>query len=88
MRMVQKPGKPDEIFAAMEIAGALKTVNGGKTWKDVSDDLVQLSSLPHLQSSIVQKETLAEGMLDAHAITICPSRPDEIFLALSMGIIK
>ena len=46
MRMVQKPGKPDEIFAAMEIAGALKTVNGGKTWKDVSDDLVQLSSLP------------------------------------------
>ena len=88
MRMVQKPGKPDEIFAAMEIAGALKTVNGGTTWKDVSDDLVQLSSLPHLQSSIVQKETLAEGMLDAHAITICPSQPDEIFLALRMGIFK
>ena len=88
MRMVQKPGKPDEIFAAMEIAGALKTVNGGKTWKDVSDDLVQLSSLPHLQSSIVQKETLAEGMLDAHAITICPSQPDEIFLALRMGVFK
>ena len=88
MRMVQKPGEPDEIFAAMEIAGALKTVNGGKTWKDVSDDLVQLSSLPHLQSSIVQKETLAEGMLDAHAITICPSQPDEIFLALRMGVFK
>ena len=88
MRMVQKPGKPDEIFAAMEIAGALKTVNGGETWQDVSDDLVRLSSLPHLQSSIVQKDTLTEGMLDAHAITICPSQPDEIFLALRMGVFK
>ena len=88
MRMVQKPGKPDEIFAAMEIAGVLKTVNGGETWQDVSDDLVRLSSRPHLQSSIVQKETLAEGMLDAHAITICPRQPDEIFLAVRMGVFK
>ncbi len=88
MRMVQKPGDPLEIFAAMEIAGALKTVDGGNTWHDVSDDLVRLSSFPHLQSSIVQNETLAEGMLDAHAITICPSKPNEVFLAIRMGVFK
>ena len=33
MRMVQKPRKPHEIFVAIEIAGALKTINFGKLGK-------------------------------------------------------
>ena len=72
----------------MEIAlGALKTVNGGKTWKDVSDDLVQLSNNSPSAKLYSQKETFMERMC-AHAITICPSQPDEIFLALRMGVFK
>ena len=88
MRLVQKPGNNNEIYAALEIAGAIKSIDGGKTWSDISDDLVRLSALPHLQSSIVQKETLAEGMLDAHAVTISPERPDEVILALRMGLFQ
>ncbi|MEQ9124055.1 MAG: hypothetical protein RIM80_15990, partial [Alphaproteobacteria bacterium] len=42
MRMVQRPGRPDEIYAACEIAGTMRTTDGGKTWTDTSDDLVAL----------------------------------------------
>ena len=88
MRMVQRPGRPNEIFAALEIAGSMRTTDGGETWEDLTDDLVRLSDLPHLRSSIVQKETHAEGMLDGHAITISPSDPDVAIIALRMGLFR
>ena len=88
MRMVQKPGDPNTIYAALEIAGAIRTTDGGETWDDISNDLVQLAESPHLQSSIVQDKTLAEGMLDAHAITISPSKPNTVLIALRMGLFK
>jgi len=88
MRMVQRPGHPNEIYAALEIAGAMRTTDGGETWEDLGDDLVRLSTLPHLESSIVQKETKAEGMLDCHAITICPTKPDTPIVALRMGLFR
>ena len=88
MRMAQRPGRPDDIYAAMEIGGAMRTTDGGETWKDLGDPLVKLSERPHLQSSIVQKKTLAEGMLDCHAVTICPADPDSPILALRMGLFR
>lgn len=88
MRMVQTPGKPQEIYAALEIAGSMRTTDGGETWEDLSDDLVRLSDLPHLRSQIVQKETNAEGMLDGHAITICPAKPNDVIIAVRMGLFR
>ncbi len=88
MRMVQRPGRPNEIYAACEIAGTMRTTDGGQTWTDTSDHMVELSKLPHLESSIVQKETKAEGMLDCHAIAIAPARPDTPIVALRMGLFK
>ena len=88
MRMAQRPGRPDEIYAALEIAGAMRTVDGGETWEDLNEDLVRLSDRPHLRSSIVQKETHAEGMLDGHAIAISPSAPDAPIVALRMGLFR
>ncbi len=88
MRLVQRPGRPNEIYAALEIAGSMRTMDGGETWEDLSDDLVRLSELPHLSSSIVQKVTKAEGMLDGHAITICPAKPDEPIIACRMGLFR
>ena len=34
-----------------------RSLDGGETWEDLSDDLVRLSELPHLGSAIVQQET-------------------------------
>jgi photosystem II stability/assembly factor-like uncharacterized protein len=88
MRLAQRPGRADEIYAALEIAGAMRTTDGGETWEDLSDDLVRLSELPHLGSAIVQQETQAEGMLDGHAITISPAAPDAPIIAVRMGLFR
>ena len=74
MRMAQHPTRPDEIYAALEVNGVIRTTDGGETWDDCSADLIRLSELPHLKSKIVS-DTFAEGMLDGHAIAISPADP-------------
>ena len=87
MRMVQHPGRPDEIYAALEVNGVIRTTDGGETWEDCSADLIRLSELPHLKSKIVS-DTFAEGMLDGHAIAISPADPDAVILACRMGLFR
>ena len=88
MRMAQRPGQADEIYAALEIAGAMRTTDGGESWEDLNEDLVRLSDRTHLRSSIVQSDTHAEGMLDGHAIAISPATPDTPIIALRMGLFR
>jgi photosystem II stability/assembly factor-like uncharacterized protein len=87
MRMVQHPTQPDEIYAALEVNGVIRSTDGGETWADCSADLIRLSELPHLKSKIVS-DTFAEGMLDGHAITISPADPDAVVLACRMGLFR
>ena len=74
MRMAQHPERPDEIYAALEVNGVIRTTDSGETWEDCSADLICLSELPHLKSKIVS-DTFAEGMLDGHAIAISSADP-------------
>ena len=87
MRLVQNPKKPDEIYAALEINGVMRSTDGGETWTDCSAGLIKLSELEHLKSKIVS-DTHAEGMLDGHAITINPADPDNPIVALRMGLFR
>lgn len=87
MRLAQNPRKPDEIYAALEINGVMRSEDGGETWADCSAGLIKLSELPHLKSKIVS-DTTAEGMLDGHAVTINPTQPDSPIVALRMGLFR
>ena len=87
MRMAVAPSKPDTIWAGMEVNGAMRSDDGGESWVDLSDELVNLSRQPHLESAILTKDT-AEGMLDVHAICVSPAAPDSPFLALRMGLFR
>ncbi len=87
MRMVQHPTRPDEIYGALEVNGVIRSSDGGETWQDCSAHLIKLSEQEHLKSMIVS-DTYAEGMLDVHAITICPARPNEVIVALRMGLFR
>jgi photosystem II stability/assembly factor-like uncharacterized protein len=87
MRMAQHPQRPDEIYAALEVNGVIRTTNGGETWQDCSDDLIRLSERPHLQSKILT-DTFAEGMLDGHAIATSPAAPDAVIVAVRMGLFR
>ena len=87
MRMAQHPARPNEIYAALEVNGVIRTTDGGETWEDCSADLIRLADLPHLRSKIVS-DTFAEGMLDGHAIAISPADPDTVILAVRMGLFR
>ena len=87
MRMAQHPARPDEIYAALEVNGVMRTTDSGESWEDCSADLIRLSELPHLKSKIIS-DTFAEGMLDGHAIAISATDPDAVVLACRMGLFR
>src|SRR5713101_5024876 len=43
MRLAVDPSHPDEVYAALEVGGAMRSVDGGTTWSDCSDELVKLA---------------------------------------------
>jgi photosystem II stability/assembly factor-like uncharacterized protein len=87
MRMAQHPTRPDELYAALEVNGVMRSSDAGETWTDCSADLIRLSERPNLRSKIVS-DTYAEGMLDGHAIAISAADPDAIVLACRMGLFR
>jgi photosystem II stability/assembly factor-like uncharacterized protein len=87
MRLAIVPGSPDELYAALEVAGVMRSLDGGERWTDCSDPLVALAERPQLKSRI-QSDSDAEGMLDAHALAVSPAAPGSVFLAVRMGLFQ
>lgn len=87
MRLVQHPRRHDEIYAALEINGVMRSIDLGQTWTDCAAGLIQLAEEEHLKSKIVS-DTTAEGMLDNHAVTINPADPDGVWIAARMGLFR
>lgn len=83
-RIALDPARPDDIYAALEVSGVIRSTDGGETWTDVSEPLIRLSGEPHLKSRI-QSDTESEGMLDSHAIAVTGGR---VFLAVRMGLFE
>jgi len=88
MRFARRPGRPDEIYAALEVGGVMRSTDGGESWSDCSEHLIRLSvEEPRLRSKIVS-DTEAEGMLDGHAICMSAADPDAVVLAVRMGLFR
>ncbi len=87
MRIEIDPAQPDHIYAALEVGGAMRSLDGGVTWNDCSADLVKLSDLPHLKSRIVSDSEM-EGMLDGHALCVSAAASGTVILALRMGLFR
>lgn len=88
MRLSIDPAHPDHIYAALEVGGAMRSLDGGETWNDCATELVHLAERnPHLRSRL-QSDTENEGMLDAHALCVSAAAPDTVFLAVRMGLFK
>ncbi len=85
MRIAMNPKDPLKVFAALEVNGAMASDDGGETWRDCGDDLVRLSRTPELRSRILTQDD-AEGMLDAHALTLLPDDGTTVYLANRMGL--
>ncbi|MDE2005646.1 MAG: hypothetical protein KGI51_03690 [Rhodospirillales bacterium] len=87
MRFAANPRRPGELYATLEVNGAMRSTDGGESWSDCSADLVRLADQPHLKSRILS-DTETEGMLDGHAIAMTAADPDAVYLAVRMGVFR
>ena len=85
IRLTIDPSHPNEIYAGLEVGGVIRSLDGGKTWEDCSEDLLRLAKLDHLKSQI-GSDTDVEGMMDSHAISVSAAQPGKVFLATRMGL--
>ena len=89
LRITVDPNRPDDIYAALEVSGVLRSTDGGDSWSDMSAPLIKLAEQPHLQSNVGGRHCgHCEGMLDSHATAISAAAPDTVFLGLRMGLFR
>jgi photosystem II stability/assembly factor-like uncharacterized protein len=86
-RLAADPARPDELYAALEVGGVMRSLDAGQRWEDCSAGLLQLAERPHLKSRI-QSDTDTEGMMDGHALCVSAARPGTVFLAVRMGLFR
>lgn len=87
IRLAADPGQPDEIYAGLEVSGVIRSLDGGETWSDCSQDLLRLAQLDHLKSRI-GSDTDVEGMMDSHAVVVSAAQPETVILATRMGLFR
>jgi photosystem II stability/assembly factor-like uncharacterized protein len=89
LRITIDPNRPDDVYAALEVSGVLRSTDGGDSWSDMSAPLIKLAEKPHLQSSVGGRHCgHCEGMLDSHATAISAAAPDTVFLGIRMGLFR
>ena len=87
MRLSADPARPDELYAALEVGGVMRSLDGGEHWEDMSAGLLDLATRPHLKSRI-GSDTDIEGMMDGHALCVSAARPGAVILAVRMGLFE
>ena len=87
MRLAADPARPDEVYAALEVGGVMRSLDAGESWEDCTSDLLKLAERPELKSKI-DSDTEIEGMLDGHALCVSAARPGTVTLAVRMGLFQ
>ena len=90
IRITVDPSRPDDLYVAIEVSGVIRSSDGGETFTDVSQTLIDLArNNKHLQSAIGGRHCgICEGMLDSHSLVVSPAAPGTPFLGVRMGIFK
>ena len=86
-RIAVDPGAPDDVYAALEVSGVIRSADGGETWTDLSAPLIKLADNPRLKSRIGSAID-AEGMLNSHAFAVSAAGRGTAFLAVRMGLFR
>jgi photosystem II stability/assembly factor-like uncharacterized protein len=87
MRLAADPANPDEVYATLEVGGVMRSLDGGESWEDCSEGLIELAERPHLKS-MIQSDTDIEGMMDGHALCVSGASPGTVYLAVRMGLFR
>ena len=85
LKMAIDPNDTDHMYAALEVGGVIRSLDGGESWEDISAGLIELSHQPHLRNCILSDD-LTEGMMDLHALTVSAEQPGTVWVASRMGL--
>ena len=85
LKMAIDPSDTSNIYAALEVGGVIRSLDGGENWQDISAGLLELSHEPHLRNCILSDD-LTEGMMDLHALTVSAAQPGTVWIANRMGL--
>jgi photosystem II stability/assembly factor-like uncharacterized protein len=90
LRITVDPSRPDDIYAALEVSGVLRSTDGGETWADMSGPLIDMAdSNPRLRNNVGGRHCgHREGILDSHATAISSAAPGTVFLGNRMGLFR
>jgi photosystem II stability/assembly factor-like uncharacterized protein len=89
IRITVDPSRPDDVYAALEVSGVIRSADAGESWTDMSASLIKHADQPHLKSSVGGRSCGdCEGMLDSHALAISAAAPGTAFLAIRMGLFR
>jgi hypothetical protein len=78
MRLAVDAANTEHIYATLEVGGVVRSLDGGETWEDCSQPLIDLAQKPHLKSQI-GSNTDIEGMMDGHALCVSGAAPNTCF---------
>ncbi|MCH9670197.1 MAG: hypothetical protein K0U93_02000 [Gammaproteobacteria bacterium] len=79
--------EPDTVYAGLEVAGVVKSTDGGETWSDCNGSLLTFTERDEYKSRI-GSDTDTEGMMDSHAVLASPGVAGTVFLANRMGLFR
>jgi len=80
-------GDAHALYAALEVEGVLRSIDGGRSWSDTSDRLFALADACHLQEKLGTMDP-RKSMADGHAVTAAPTGPDALFYANRLGVFR
>ncbi len=86
MRICFDPINTDLMFGACETNGMIVSEDGGETWYDSSQGLIELADKNDSLKSAIITPNHTEGMLDGHAVIVTPAKPGVVFFACRMGL--
>jgi photosystem II stability/assembly factor-like uncharacterized protein len=86
MRFCFDPANPDLMFAACETNGLIVSEDGGETWRDQSQALIELADKHDNLKSAIITPNHTEGILDGHAVMMTPAKPGVVFYSCRMGL--
>lgn len=85
LKIAIDPTDTDHLYAALEVGGVIRSLDGGASWEDISAGLIELSHEPHLRNCILSDD-LTEGMMDLHALAVSAEQPGTLWIANRMGL--
>jgi photosystem II stability/assembly factor-like uncharacterized protein len=88
IRIAIDPSRPQDVYAALEVSGVIRSDDGGETWTDLSAPLIRLADENPQLKSRIGSDRDSEGMLDSHAIVVSRAAPGTPILAVRMGLFR